>query len=183
MLFVDKVNDASLRLYGRYVGVKDGLAGRLRALVADQRGQSGETSMLMRVSLVVAILIVVGGLLYGALTALGVDVAGRIRHAVGRSVRVGVKRIGRRLDPRHPPGPVVAVCRPVPVRVLDPGEPVARVVREFRNAQFRRRHLRQVATTVHRKRRPPPARVLDALQVVAAVVAVRRAATMRINYG
>ena len=81
---IEKTNDLSLRFClgcSRLRGAAMGLLTRLvQDLAADQRGQSGETSMLMRVALVVAILLAIGGLIFAALQALGADVAGKIRN-------------------------------------------------------------------------------------------------------
>ena len=81
---IEKTNDLSLRLYLGYARLHRAAVGSLAKLVQDlahdQRGQSGETSMLMRVALVVAILLAIGGLIFAALQALGADVAGKIRN-------------------------------------------------------------------------------------------------------
>jgi hypothetical protein len=53
-------------------------AGELRGLVADDRGQSETTEMLIRISLALAIIFAVGAVLYVAITQLGNDVAGDI---------------------------------------------------------------------------------------------------------
>jgi hypothetical protein len=56
---------------------------RLRQLVADDTGQSETTEMLIRISLALAIILVVGGLLYVAITQLGQRVSGDINSASG----------------------------------------------------------------------------------------------------
>ena len=84
-----KADDVGLKLYVEYARLRDSAVGAFRSLVTDQhgytvsrdqRGQAGETSMLMRISLVVAILLAIGGLIFAALRALGVDVAAKIRN-------------------------------------------------------------------------------------------------------
>lgn len=75
-----KMNKTGLRLYLSYAQLRDSALGALHHLVTDQHGQAGETSMLMRISLVVAILLAIGGLIFAALRALGVDVAAKIRN-------------------------------------------------------------------------------------------------------
>ena len=55
----------------------------LRQLVADDAGQSETTEMLIRISLALAIILVVGGLLYVAITQLGHRVSGDINSASG----------------------------------------------------------------------------------------------------
>ena len=52
-------------------------------LVADDEGQSETTEMLIRISLALAIILVVGGLLYVAITQLGQRVSGDINSADG----------------------------------------------------------------------------------------------------
>jgi hypothetical protein len=47
-------------------------------LAADDAGQSETTEMLIRISLALAIIVVVGGLLYLAITSLGQDVSNDI---------------------------------------------------------------------------------------------------------
>jgi hypothetical protein len=47
------------------------LEGRMADLVADDEGQAETTEMLIRITLAVAIIVVVGGLLYVAITTLG----------------------------------------------------------------------------------------------------------------
>ena len=56
---------------------------RLCELVADDEGQSETTEMLIRISLALAIILVVGGLLYVAITLLGQRVSGDINSADG----------------------------------------------------------------------------------------------------
>ena len=56
---------------------------RLCDLVADDEGQSETTEMLIRISLALAIILVVGGLLYVAITQLGQRVSGDINGADG----------------------------------------------------------------------------------------------------
>ncbi len=56
---------------------------RLCELVADDEGQSETTEMLIRISLALAIILVVGGLLYVAITQLGQRVSGDINSADG----------------------------------------------------------------------------------------------------
>ena len=59
------------------------LAARLGRLADDDRGQAETTEMLIRLTLAVAIIILVGGLLYVAITNKGSEVAGDIRGAGG----------------------------------------------------------------------------------------------------
>lgn len=54
------------------------LAAKLERLAADEAGQSETTEMLIRISLAIAILVVVGGLLYLAITSLGTEVSNDI---------------------------------------------------------------------------------------------------------
>ena len=75
-----KADDVGLKLYVEYARLRDSAVGAFRSLMMDQHGQAGETSMLMRISLVVAILLAIGGLIFAALRALGVDVAAKIRN-------------------------------------------------------------------------------------------------------
>jgi hypothetical protein len=56
---------------------------RLCELMADDEGQSETTEMLIRISLALAIMLVVGGLLYVAITQLGQRVSGDINSASG----------------------------------------------------------------------------------------------------
>jgi len=59
------------------------LAARLGRLADDDRGQAETTEMLIRLTLAVAIIILVGGLLYMAITTKGSEVAGDISGAGG----------------------------------------------------------------------------------------------------
>ncbi len=54
------------------------LAESAQDLAADDAGQSETTEMLIRISLALAIMVVVGGLLYMAITQLGTDVSNDI---------------------------------------------------------------------------------------------------------
>jgi hypothetical protein len=56
---------------------------RFCELIGDDEGQSETTEMLIRISLALAIILVVGGLLYVAITQLGQRVSGDINSASG----------------------------------------------------------------------------------------------------
>ncbi len=64
-----------LALYVPYINY---LVAQLEKLAADDAGQSETTEMLIRISLALAIIVVVGGLLYLAITQLGTDVSNDI---------------------------------------------------------------------------------------------------------
>ncbi len=61
--------------YNYYQPYLNRLAAVLESLTADDEGQSETTEMLIRISLAVAIIVVVGGLLYLAITSLGQEVS------------------------------------------------------------------------------------------------------------
>ncbi len=64
-----------LNFYAPYINY---LVAQLNKLAADDAGQSETTEMLIRISLALAIIVVVGGLLYMAITSLGQDVSSDI---------------------------------------------------------------------------------------------------------
>ncbi len=65
-------------LYNYYQPYLNLLAARLERLADDEKGQAETTEMLIRISLAVAIVVVVGGLLYLAITSLGQEVSSDI---------------------------------------------------------------------------------------------------------
>ncbi len=69
--------------YNYYLPYLNLLAARAERLAGDDRGQAETTEMLIRLTLAVAIIIVVGGLLYMAISAKGSEVAGDISGAGG----------------------------------------------------------------------------------------------------
>ncbi len=64
-----------LNFYAPYINY---LIAQLEKLASDDAGQSETTEMLIRISLALAIIVVVGGLLYTAITSLGTDVSSDI---------------------------------------------------------------------------------------------------------
>ncbi len=62
-------------MYNYYQPYFNRLAAGLERLAADDEGQAETTEMLIRISLAVAIIVVVGGLLYLAITTLGQEVS------------------------------------------------------------------------------------------------------------
>ncbi len=64
-----------LNFYTAYINY---LIAQLENLASDDVGQSETTEMLIRISLALAIIVVVGGLLYTAITSLGTDVSSDI---------------------------------------------------------------------------------------------------------
>jgi len=68
-----------LALYAPYINYLVALLEKqAQDLAADDAGQSETTEMLIRISLALAIIVVVGGLLYLAITSLGQDVSNDI---------------------------------------------------------------------------------------------------------
>jgi hypothetical protein len=71
-----------LTLYAPYINYLvarlEQFAEQAQDLAADDAGQSETTEMLIRISLALAIIVVVGGLLYLAITHLGQDVSNDI---------------------------------------------------------------------------------------------------------